>query len=235
MSLLCCPKQHLILWICLHGIACLKSLLFFCVFLSCVLCELVLHCSRQWVLTTECSEFISAARFGTSFNVSSCVCGCPHSGQFSCTEPCVPNALLLIRAVLNICLLIVPALSALLLILNSSIWPEFGPSSSILNLGSVVLELRWLIPGSQADHSSQCGAIWIILPHSVDATGYDCCIIKYGCKRRHAGCPSLFNCESKLYLNCLDTANEQGGEEMNLPRRFRSLLFTHKPARCKIV
>lgn len=39
-------------------------------------------------------------------------------------------------------LLIVSALTALLLIPNSSIWPEFGPSSSILNLGSVVLELR---------------------------------------------------------------------------------------------
>lgn len=235
MSLFCCPKQPLTLWICLHDIACLKSLLFSCVFLSCVLCGLVLHCSRQWVLTAECSEFISAAWFVSSFNVSSCICGCPHSGQFSCTEPCVPNALLLIRALLSICLLIVSALTVLLLIPNSSIWPKFGPSSSILNLCSVVLELRWLIPGSQAeDHSSQCGAIWIILPHSVGATGYDCCIIKYGCKSRHSGCPSLFNCESKLYLNCLDTDNEQGGEEMNLPRRFRSLLFTHKPAGCKI-
>lgn len=210
-------------------------LLFFGVFLRRVLCGLILHCSRQWVLTAECSESISAAQFVTSFNVSSCICGCPHSGQFSCTEPCVPKALLLIRALLNICLLIVSALTALLWIPNSSIWPEFGPSSSVLKLGSVVLELRWLIPGSQAeDHSSQCGAIWIILLDSVGATGYDCCIIKYGCKSRRAGCPSLFNRESKLYLNCLDPANEQGGEEMNLPRRLRSPLFTHKPAGCKI-
>lgn len=187
MSLFCCPKLHLALWICLSE----KPLTSLCLSKQ---CGLVLHCSFQWVLTAEHSESISTAQFIHSLMFPVASMAVLTLDSSAAQNHVFQVHLFLIRVLPNICLLTGSALTALLSILNSSIWPQFGSGSSILNLCNVVLEFRWLIPSSQAeDHSYQYGAIWIILPHSVGAIGYDCCIIKYGCKSRHSGCPSLFN------------------------------------------